>query len=839
MKKRITAMILAAVLLTGCAAGSFEKNTLTAKSLAAENIPSREAAITPLSATKSTGYGVLGYDLSDAASTSEKSAGGNVSDIIINEICAKNKSSLKDSYGKYPDWVELYNPSSKAVNLKGCGLSDDASKPLKWKFPSVNIRPKGYLVVFCSDKNTVTKELHTNFKIADGDKIILSDSSGKTVDSVTAVNTSDDETYGVSKSGKFMILSATPGASNDTAKTKDPGVLAPEFSKTSGFYEQSFKLTLTAPAGTTVYYTTDGSVPTKSSKKYTAPFTVKDRSSEKAVLIYKKGTIADRATEQFPSEEFEKATVVRAIAVDKSGKSSPVASATYFVGKDIAEKYKNVPVVSVITDPVNLYDPAKGIFVAGNAFTQWRKANPNEPLDGNAQGNYNQRGKEWEREAHVDFFEDGKLGFSENVGIRTHGGWSRNSQQKSLKFYFREEYGEKELKYELFEQNYDYLNNKKVKEYKRFMIRNGGNDSFSLIYKDSWTQSLVADFPFSTQADNIAVCFIDGEYWGVYTLNEVYDNHYIESNYGIDSDNAVMIKAGALEEGIEEDWDLWETARGFVEQNDMSKAANYKKACEYFDMDSLTEYLAFELYIGNEDWLWNNWACFRARETSDSNPYADGKWRFMLYDTEYSMDLYGNGNNYRFDIFSQLAGGDGHLGPMFKSLLKSSDFKKKFVTACEDVMNIAFNPASASAALDKYHKVYSPYLSQHFKRYIFWQSVWGIENNRDSWKKWLTNRRNYFPTQMNEVLKLGTDKTQTLSIAVEGKGEVYINKIPVQFTAGKWSGKYFGGYKISIEAKPASGYTFSGWSGSYTGTASKISVDPSDSLSLTAKFVKK
>ena len=371
MKKRITAMILAAVLLTGCAAGSFEKNTLTAKSLAAENIPSREAVITTLSATKSTGYGVLGYDLSDAASTSAKNAGGNVSDIIINEICAKNKSSLKDSYGKYPDWVELYNPSSKAVNLKGCGLSDDASKPLKWKFPSVNIQPKGYLVVFCSDKNTVTKELHTNFKIADGDKIILSDSSGKTVDSVTAVNTSDDETYGVSKSGKFMILSATPGASNDTAKTKDLGVLAPEFSKTNGFYEQSFKLTLTAPAGTTVYYTTDGSVPTKSSKKYTAPFTVKDRSSEKAVLIYKKGTIADRATEQFPSEEFEKATVVRAIAVDKSGKSSPVASATYFVGKDIAEKYKNVPVVSVITDPVNLYDPAKGIFVAGNAFTQW------------------------------------------------------------------------------------------------------------------------------------------------------------------------------------------------------------------------------------------------------------------------------------------------------------------------------------------------------------------------------------------------------------------------------------------------------------------------------------
>lgn len=843
MKTKITAFLLAAIMLCGCYAkegGSVSGDSKMGNLTDGATTKILSAKDAEKATDLNNGFGVLGYDLSDSRSTDPKLAGGSVYDIIINEICAKNKSSLKDSFLEYPDWIELYNKSDKAVNLLGCGISDTAAEPLKWVMPSVNIQPNGYLIVFCSDLDKTENELHTNFKISSGEEIILSDKSGKKIDSLIVADTDDDETYGIDKSGSLMILSATPGSSNDgSAISNDPGVLAPVFSYKSGFYSKEFKLTLSASSGADIYYTTDGSVPTKASKKYSSPITVKDRSSEKAVLTYKTGTIADKSQEQFPREEFEKATIIRAIAVDKSARTSSVSTATYFVGSDIAEKYKSVSVLSVVTDPDNLYNSATGIFVAGDTFKQWRQKNPTAELDGEAQGNYNQRGREWEREAHIDYFKNGSLEFSENVGIRTHGGWSRNSQQKSLKFYFRGEYGSKKLKYELFEDNRDYLNNNIINEYKRFMIRNGGNDSFSLLYKDAWQQALVKDFPFATQDSKLAICFLDGEYWGLYTMMEVYDDNYIESHYKIDSDNAVMIKAGSLEEGTDSDWELWQEAFDFVKDSDMSNAENYKKACEYFDMNSLTEYIAYELYIGNEDWLENNWACFRARTPNDANPYADGKWRFMLYDTEYSMDLYGSGRNYRFNIFSQLANGEGHLGPIFKSLLKSREFKAKFVAACEDVMNIAFNPQSAQASLDSYHKIYAPYIPQHFKRYIFWQGIWGIERNRDSWKKWLTNRQSYFPEQMNEVLGLGTAKTQTLSVSFEGKGEIYINNIPVKFTGGSFSGKYFAGYKISIEAKPASGYEFSGWSGGYSGRTEKIELNPAEDLSLKASFVKK
>ena len=814
-----------------------EATTTTVTTTTATTTTTAATTVTTTVAT----LGILGYDLAQPISTDKNSAGGDITKVVINEVCAKNKSSIKDASGEYPDWIELYNPTDRAVNLSGAGLSDDAETPLKWVFPSVNIQPKGYLIVFCSDKDTKSPELHTNFKISGGnEELVLSTSDGKKISSVIVPVLGNDETYGYASDGSLKILSATPGADNAGSKTaREAGLAKPIFSKESGFYSSTIKLTIKAAEGTTIYYTTDGSVPTTSSQKYSSEITINDRSNDKAVLMYKKGTTADKNSEQFPNREFEKATVIRAIAVDANGKTSPVTTATYFIGSSIQSKYKSVSVISVVSDPNGLYNSKTGIFVAGDVFTKWRKENPNAPLDGSSQGNYNQRGRDWERDAHIDYFVNGELQFGEDVGIRTHGGWSRNSQQKSLKFYFRSDYGESKLKYELFESNRNHYDNKKIKEYKRFMIRNGGNDSFLLLYKDPWTQACLKNFPFATQADKLVICFLDGEYWGLYTMNEVYDNNYIEENYGIDADDAIMIKVGALEEGVESDLKYWEDAVNFVKKNDMSKAENYKKACEYFDMDSFAEYIAAEVYIGNEDWIWNNWAAFRSR-TVTNKKYHDGKWRFMLYDTEYAMDLYGSGSNYKYDdTLRQLCNGEGHLGPMFKSLLKSSEFKSRFILACEDVMNIAFNPNSASKLLDQYHKTYSPYIEQHFKRYVFWQNLGGIERNRDSWKNWLKNRQSAFPAQMNKYLSIGTDKTKTVSISIDGKGTIKVNSIPIGFTNSKWSGKYFAGYKISIEAVPSSGYEFAGWSGGYNGKETTISFDPTGDMNLTATFKEK
>ena len=73
--------------------------------------------------------------------------------LLINEVVSSNSSVFYDEDGDTPDWVEIYNSNSTAVNLKGYGFSDDLSDKLKWKFPETVIQPMEYLLVLASDKD--------------------------------------------------------------------------------------------------------------------------------------------------------------------------------------------------------------------------------------------------------------------------------------------------------------------------------------------------------------------------------------------------------------------------------------------------------------------------------------------------------------------------------------------------------------------------------------------------------------------------------------------------------------------------------------------------------------
>src|SRR4051812_42188006 len=63
-------------------------------------------------------------------------------DPIINEFLADNQGnqtsptpSIKDDYGKFADWIEVYNPGDTAVNLTNWHLTDTKNNPTKWTFP--------------------------------------------------------------------------------------------------------------------------------------------------------------------------------------------------------------------------------------------------------------------------------------------------------------------------------------------------------------------------------------------------------------------------------------------------------------------------------------------------------------------------------------------------------------------------------------------------------------------------------------------------------------------------------------------------------------------------------
>ena len=89
-------------------------------------------------------------------------------DIVISEFLANNNIGLTDEDGETSDWVELFNNGASTVNLAGWRLTDDAGDTAKWIFPSVNLSPNGFLIIFASAKNRVNSaaSLHTNFKLS-------------------------------------------------------------------------------------------------------------------------------------------------------------------------------------------------------------------------------------------------------------------------------------------------------------------------------------------------------------------------------------------------------------------------------------------------------------------------------------------------------------------------------------------------------------------------------------------------------------------------------------------------------------------------------------------------
>lgn len=127
--------------------------------------------------------------------------------VLISEFVASNDKGLTDEDGEHPDWLELYNPGASPVNLDGWYLTDNVTKPTKWRIPAVTLAPKGFLVVLCSkkDRSDPTKPLHTNFKLSAGGSYLgLIEPDGVTVSSEYAPAypaQQTDVSYGMSFKG--------------------------------------------------------------------------------------------------------------------------------------------------------------------------------------------------------------------------------------------------------------------------------------------------------------------------------------------------------------------------------------------------------------------------------------------------------------------------------------------------------------------------------------------------------------------------------------------------------------------------------------------------------------
>lgn len=107
----------------------------------------------------------------------------------------------------------------------------------------------------------------------------------------------------VAENGSTTTITPSEGTSvvidnqNGSGGSVTPTVAAPTISGTTPFAETT-SVTMSGPAGASIYYTVDGSTPTTSSTQYSAAFTLSDTTTVKAIAV-KDGVSSSVASRTF------------------------------------------------------------------------------------------------------------------------------------------------------------------------------------------------------------------------------------------------------------------------------------------------------------------------------------------------------------------------------------------------------------------------------------------------------------------------------------------------------------------------------------------------------------
>lgn len=590
---------------------------------------------------------------------------------------------------------------------------------------------------------------------------------------------------------------------------------APELSKESGFYDKEFELEIAENSEeNTIYYTLDGSEPTLNSPVYEEPI-------------------------QIETKDDNTMTVVRAKALSENNTMSETITKSYFVNENMDERF-DLPVFSLVTDPDNLFDEEIGIYTDENATN---------------------RGSDWERPVHLDFFETGgNLALEQELGVRIHGGASRGYVQKSLRLYAKSEYDtENYMAYDFFNGLEKMNGEGTLTEFKRLLLRNSGNDWSQTMFNDGLMQSLVEPFgTVDTQAYRPAIVFLNGEYYGVQNIRERFDEYYLKTHYNIDkNDLAILEYDGSLYRGGNSDTYHYRNMIKYIQENGLEKEKNFKYIQTLMDTENFRDYFAAEIFFGNRDWPHNNIKFWR--KTTDNYekdaPYGqDGRWRWLLFDTDhgfyYSDEPFGakpypinhlhNTIDYVMDEYDGRTGTQTWPNFLFRSLMSNQEFKNDFLNRMNDLMNSYFSEKVTSQKIDE--------MSQDLENEIPHQiDRWGAIESVDEWKMFIDNKYTFSkerPKTLRGFIMDEFDIDNTITVSIENEndmGYVRLNTIdinselPGNTTTTTWSGTYFKDIPITVEAVAKEGYEFSHWEG-IDAQEQSTEIVPSNDLNIRAVF---
>lgn len=308
--------------------------------------------------------------------------------VLINELQAANRHTYVAADGSTPDWVELFNPSSKEVEITGMRFTVVGRTHIL-KGPLL-LGPRAHRIIWFDGTPDLGPD-HASFTLPrKGGTLLLIAADGTTVlDLFTYPAMAGDLSVGRLTDGDkhewSFFTTATPGGPNKGERAVHGRATTPTVDTSYAMLDTRTILPLVAGAGALIKYTTDGTEPTAThGTRYENPIEV-DRD-----MVVRARAFADG---RLPSREF--------CSTFHSG-DAPAAG------------------ITIAMDEAGLSDDSIGINVEG------------------MHANFSRRGRSWERLAMVKF--NGSADAPVPIGLSIHGSGSRSLPKRSFKLHARDRY---------------------------------------------------------------------------------------------------------------------------------------------------------------------------------------------------------------------------------------------------------------------------------------------------------------------------------------------------------------------------------------------------------------
>lgn len=708
--------------------------------------------------------------------------------IFINEFMASNDATIADENGEFDDWVEIYNAGATPFDLGGKYVTDDLSEPNQWQIPTDNpslttIPAGGYLILWF-DGDEEQGVLHVSPKLGGGgEQIGIYDNNGLTpLDTLTYGEQTKDISEGRFPDGNMNFVKfsmPTPGMENEEPAPEE--VAIPTFSQLGGLYNTPLSLTIsTTTLDANIYYTTDGSDPDQSNFLYSAPIVI------------------------------DSSQVIRAKAFKTEATASEIITQTYLINTN-----HTFPIVAISGNPDKFFGAEAGLF-------------PNFEED-------------IEVPLNVEFYEsDGTVGFNQTVEVEIHGSISAFLPQKSLALKAKGSLGSSTIDYAVFP-------NEELSEYRSLILRNSGQDWEYTLFRDALESDLVAnlnDLSVEIEAPNLddqayrpAIAYLNGQYWGIYNLRERSDKRYIKNRYDLDDDKIDLLEN--LDEAKEGDFVAWNSLDSLLRIKTFTDEAGLNELANLADLDNYMDYIIHNVFLDNTDWPGNNYLRWRERSPT-------GKWRWMTKDLDYGFGFLEldteNFNTGNPDINSL----DRLLNPtfffpnpdwgtiLFNRLMGNPVWKTQFINRMADQLNVLFTKERMLDKIDSFQATYQPEINQHNQK---WQNVWTWNQDVDVLRRFAEGRtvavRNHFAESLPEITG---QANVTLNVLPADGGQIKISTVTTNQNGTAWSGIYFKGIDVPLQAIAKDGFKFVGWSANVNEVEASTTINLNSDINITAIF---